>query len=386
MNVLRRASLWVTLAAGSILPGCQKEAAPKPPPPPPVAVVRPPPPAEPRASPLCAAPLNATPVETLQIGSRTAQRVGSTLRFEEKDADGQLVLGALGPINEDSGRNLVALRKYLQFFKTEKVDAVVVTGDSGEVAEAIARVLTELGSLGVPVLTIAGNRECSDVYVDGLALAKEKVPQLVNMHEYRVVSFPEGSLVSLPGYHDPNFITCANGCRYFKSTVDEVIEAAKGAQNKPVVLVAHGPPHGEGSQALDFASSAGNVGDPEVNRALHEGAIPFGLFSNIKESGGRATDAAGSTLIPQGSPVSSLYLALGPADTTPWVMNDRSPSQGFAATLTLKEGQGRWKLFRAPPPNAADKAEAKKLDPEGRAPVPPSKRGVNAPAPGTKKP
>jgi CTP:molybdopterin cytidylyltransferase MocA len=60
---------------------------------------------------------------------RAATLAGARLTFSEADADGKLVLGVLGPINEDSGENMLALKKYLAFFAAEKVDAIVVTGD-----------------------------------------------------------------------------------------------------------------------------------------------------------------------------------------------------------------------------------------------------------------
>ena len=100
-----------------------------------------------------------------------------------------------------------------------------------------------------------------------------------------MVEFPELTLVSLPGYHDPNYITCKTGCQYLKSTVAEVVRVAKESK-VPVTLVAHGPPHGNGNPA-HFAGAGGNVGDEAITRAIREGNIAFGLFSNImKPEGG----------------------------------------------------------------------------------------------------
>jgi Icc-related predicted phosphoesterase len=360
----------VLVACAIVLVGCKQQPpapkaeapAVKPPPPPPA------PPAEPRAAPECAAPIDLKPATNVKIGERDAVAEGYRLSFSAPDADGQLKLGVLGPINEDSGPNMLVLKKYLKFFGEEKVDALVVTGDVGEVADGIARVLKALAATKLPVFVIAGNRECRGEYADGVQAAQKDFSNIVNMNEVRAVAFPEATLVSLPGYHDPNYITCANGCRYFKTTVDEVIRVAKEAKG-PVVLVGHGPPRGEGSQALDYASAGGNVGDPEVRRALEEGKIAFGTFSNIKEAGARATDLAG-TQIKQDAFSKALYLNPGPADTVGWEMNDGSKSSGLAAVLTLKGDEAAWKLYRAKPMTNQEKAQAKALAPPPRTEIP----------------
>jgi hypothetical protein len=181
-----------------------------------------------------------------------------------------------------------------------------------------------------------------------------------------MVEFPEATLVSLPGYHDPNFMSCATGCRYYKSTLDEVVRVAKEAKS-PVVVVSHGPPHGEFSQALDFASSGGNVGDPQINAAIKDASTHFGFFSNIKEAGARATDLSGTSLIKQDVLSKELYLNPGPADSYPWEMNDGTKCVGMAAVVTIKGDEAKWKHYRAKPLTAAEKATAKTLDPPPRA-------------------
>lgn len=339
-----------------------KPAEPVKPPPPPA----PPPPAEERAERECAAPLDPGPETAVTVAGKAAKSQGFRLSFADKDADGQLVLGVLGPVNEDSGMNMLALKKYLKYFQDEKADAILVTGDVGEVADGIARVLKAAAEAKLPVLVLPGNRECRAEYTDGVNAAKKDSQAVVNLAEHRVVEFDGLTLVSLPGYHDPNYINCATGCRYFKSTVEDVIKAAKDAKT-PVMLVSHGPPRGNSKLALDAATPGENVGDPEINRAIQQGNIAFGVFSNIKEAGGRATtDAAGSSLIKEGAASKSLFLAAGPADTVPWEMNDGTRSLGMASVVVIKGGEASFKNFRAKAPTAAEKAEAKKLDPQPR--------------------
>lgn len=368
-----RLSKAVVLVSALAFTGCpeKKTEAPKPPPEPPkvaVPAVLPavaPPPTE-RAEKECAAPIDPGPTTDIKIGERAAKLSGAHLAFTDKDADGELTLGVVGPVNEDSGENMLALKRYVKFFQDEKVDAIVVTGDVGDIAAGITRVLKELASAKVPVLVLAGNQECRAEFTDGVTTAQKDATNVVNMNAVRVVQFPELTLVSLPGYHDANYVKCSTGCRYFQTTVDEVVREAKESK-VPVALVAHGPPHGSGNQALDFAGAAGNVGDEAIAKAIAEAKISFAFASNIKEAGGRATsDAAGTTLVKEATASKSLFINPGPADTFGWEMNDGTKSVGMAAVFKLKGADAQWKSFRMKPLTAGEKAEAKKLAPPAR--------------------
>jgi Icc-related predicted phosphoesterase len=318
---------------------------------------------EPMADAECAAPIAEGPPKAVLVGTRAATLTGTRLTFAGAGT-GKLVLGVLGPINEDSGQNMLALKKYVAFFAAEKVDALVVTGDVGEQPGGIARVLKVLGATGLPVLVTIGNGECRADFTEGVEAAKAAFPNIINLTQVREVVFPELTLLSLPGYHDPAYIKCKSGCQYVKSTVNDVVRAAKRATT-PVGLISHGPPRGAGALALDYANAGGNVGDQAITEALSEGKISFGFFSNIKEAGGRAVkEPAGTTLIKEGEASATLFLNPGPADSTQgWDMNDGSRSLGNAAVFTLQGGQGSWKGLRLKPLSAAEKAEAKALSP-----------------------
>lgn len=332
----------------------------------------------------CAAPLDASPAAEVKLGHRTAVSTGYKLTFKDKDADGQLVLGVLGPINEDSGQNILALRRYRKFFEDQKADAIVITGDVPEVPEGIARALGELAESGLPVFVVIGNRDCQPDFTQGLKLAQQRYPNIINLNTVRAVEFPEATLVSLPGYHDPNFIQCATGCRYNRDVLEEVVKLAREAKG-PVVLVSHGPPKGGGSQSIDYAHIGGNVGDPEINRVMKEGNIAFGLFSNIKEAGARATDMDGTTLMPEGTPKSELLLNPGPANSARQDMNDHTKGYGFAAVLAIQGKEASWKLYRAKPLTPDERKEARALDPKPEADDEGPARGEK-PAPKAKPP
>src|SRR5947207_3018452 len=129
----------------------------------------------------CAAHLTTTAPQEVKIGDRAATSTGSRLSFKDAAPGGKLVLGVLGPINEDSGQNLFVLKRYLQFFKDQGVQAVVVSGDTGEVAAGIERALSAVAESGVPVLAVAGNRECGGDFKKGMARAQKTHSNLVNL-------------------------------------------------------------------------------------------------------------------------------------------------------------------------------------------------------------
>lgn len=297
----------------------------------------------------------------ITVGGKKAELNGYRLTFKEKDEDDTVTFGVLGNINEDSGENLVNLKKYVEFFKAEKAEAILVTGDTGESKESIARALEPLAETGLPVFVIAGNRECRADYTAALGDLEKTHPNVVNMNRIRFVDFDDADLISLPGYHDRRYMHCDTGCQYFKQDVDALEGLAKEA-TESVVLVAHGPPKGAARTAID-TTEGGNVGDAELNALLTRAGISFGVFSNIKEGGGRATDLDGQNLIKEGALADALYLNPGPADAVHWPMNDGTSSVGMAATLTVTGKQASYKVFRAPALNDAEKAEAAKLAP-----------------------
>jgi Icc-related predicted phosphoesterase len=324
------------------------------------------PPAVPKPSPLraereCAAAIDPGPTSAIQIGVRNATLSGAHLTFSESDADGALTLGLLGPVNEDSGENLLALKRYLKFFEKEQVDAVLLTGDVGDTSAGIARVVEEVAAFKVPVLVLAGNQECRAEFTDGVAEAQKRFTNVVNLNAVRVVEFPELALFSLPGYHDKEYLKCPTGCLYFPSTLEEIAREA-ATIDKPKALVSHGPPRGNGHLAHDYAGAAGNVGDEAIPKLMSDAKVSFGFASNIKEAGGRATsDAQGTVLVKENTPSQTLFINPGPADTFGWEMNDGTKSVGMAAVFRLKGGQATWKSFRMKPLTSAEKAEAKKL-------------------------
>lgn len=296
----------------------------------------------------CGARIDGGERRSVRLGTRAATQEGARLTFDEPEEDGRLVLGVLGPINEDSPANLDALRRYLAFFDEAKADAILVTGDVAEAPERIARVLSELARGGLPVLVVLGNTESRGDFAEGVQEAQRSYPNIVDLTRIRTVQFRQLALVSLPGYHDAAFVRTKTSCLYSPDMVAEIVQEAK-RRTTPVALVAHGPPRGQGVEGLDWARTV-NAGDAALATAIASAGIRYGFFSNIKEAGGRASaEPSGLRPLGEAMPSPTLFLNPGPADTTPWELNDGRRSYGMAALFALEGGQASFRLLRLPP-------------------------------------
>lgn len=291
----------------------------------------------------CVGPITAEgEAKEIKVGEQTWELKGSTLTL--KGEAKQLKLGALTDIKENSAENLQNLEAFIKWFKEQQVDAVVVAGDTGLNREQIAGSLKPLAQLGVPVFNIIGNREGRADYVAAMQEVAAS-GNVFNLNQIRRVDTPVVDIVSMPGYFNANYIHATDGCAYGPQQVEALGEAVKAA-NSPVLLVSHGGPLQTGEQALDRTAEGEHVGDPALTALIQKHNIPFGIFGNIHEAGGRATDLAGSTLLPQKAPQDTLYLNPGPADGVRWTMNDDSVSLGMAAILTVADGKASYEIYR----------------------------------------
>lgn len=329
-----------------------------------------------RSDPECLGPIDTAVPRSVTIGARTLEVNGYLAKVTSAaDADDTATLGVLANVNEASGENLVNLGKYLAFFKENGVELILVAGDSGDDEAAISAVVKAIADAGLPTLVISGNREAKNDYVDSMnALEKDK-PNVLNGNRVRHLDWDDVDVVTLPGYHDPRYIHAeSNGCQYFKEDVEKLGKLAGGLAGDPKLLLAHGGPNGTLPTALDVIADKSNVGDPAINALLTDGKLSFGVFPNIKESGGRAVaDIAQLKPLAEGTLSDALYLNPGSADSLGWTMNDGSTAQGMATVITVKGKQASYKLFKAPALSEADKAAAAKLAPPAPAPAPEAK-------------
>lgn len=375
MRLLTRSSFAAScLALAVSLPACKSEtpAAPTPPAPAPVPPAAPPAPVQEltasesgQSQPDCIAPFTTTgETREFDLGKLKAKVTGSVLEVVSLDEDKAVTFGLVANLKEPTGENLFNVERYLEFFTSEKIDAVLVAGDTGDAenTEASVKVLLEpFAKTGLPTFVIPGSRESRAGFSAALTALSTQYPNVVNMSQVRLVKFDDASIVSLPGYYDARYITASDeGCQYFKEDVDALAEIVKAAP-APVVLLSHAEFRGEGRQALD-AFPDGNAGDANLTAFLKANPVPFGVFANIHEAGGRASDLSG-TLAKQGVAQKSLFVNVGLGDSTPWKLNDGTWSYGMVATMKVDGDVASYKSFRAPQLTDDERTKARALEP-----------------------
>ena len=292
----------------------------------------------------------AGPAAKYEIGGRTFEQTGAKLQETSTDPDDQTVIGVLADIKEDTPENLKNILAILEFFKAEKAEAIIVNGDLGETEAQTTNVLQPIAAAGLPTFVIIGNREKKSDFNNAVKAIAEKSKNVFNLNFVRLVVLDDVAFVSLPGYFNKDYIHVESGCNYKPSDAEALPPIIKAAGDKTVVMVSHGPPKQDGPDALDRTLEQVNVGDPALARVLQETGVKFGVFSNIHEAGGRATDLAGSKLVGEGKMSAELYLNPGPTDAVRWQMNDRTESHGMAAVLTVKGKQAQFKIHRMAAP------------------------------------
>lgn len=282
---------------------------------------------------------------SIEASGRTFSRTGTKLVESSTDEDNKAVLGVLANIKEDTPQNLKNVEAALAYFKDKGVDTIVVVGDLGETQSQIENGMKAVAATGLPVFTIIGNREKKSDYAAALKALSAAHSNVVDLNQVRLAQLDDVALVSIPGYYDKAYIHAEEGCQYFPADLENTKLAISAAAGKPVVLVSHGPPKQEGSEALDRTLEDANVGDANLSKLIEEAGVKFGLFSNIQEAGGRATDASGKTLINPNTAMEALFVNPGAIDAVSWEMNNGSRSVGMATVVTLDGGKASYEVF-----------------------------------------
>lgn len=262
---------------------------------------------------------------------------------------GDLRLGVLGALKDASPGTQKNVQSAARRFQKEKVDFVVANGDLGEDRE-LFDVFELLGrSFQVPVVVFAGNIEWTAAFTEAFEKARAKYPHLINGNWTRHLDLGGIHIVTLPGWSNRRFMQ-SGACRYGESDIEDLRGMVKPLveSGEHVVLLTHGPPRGDGPEALDMTHDAGNVGDEALRALIDELPISFGIFSHILESGGRmGSDVAGNG--PLKTPVSEsqkrLYLNVGSASAFAWEMLDKRRSEGMAAVFRLRDGKATARIF-----------------------------------------
>ncbi len=292
-------------------------------------------------------------VKKIQAGDTVWEVRGPQMRAVSGGPDAELRIGVVADIKEATPENLDNLKKLAAQFKARGVNLVVVVGDIGDGDHDIANALVALAASGAPTGAVIGNRESVDSFDKGLELAMAKSPLVFSLNTVRRVDTAVADLISLPGYYSPEYLHSDGGCLYDEGDLRD-IAVLNNQADSPVVLVSHGGPLQTGDEAIDLSAQQQHTGDPALARVLSQLSIPFGIFANIHEAGGRATDLNGTVVLAQKSASKALYLNPGPADAVRWVMNDGTESTGMGALLSVSGGKASYEILRlAAIPNKA---------------------------------
>jgi Icc-related predicted phosphoesterase len=302
----------------------------------------------------CAGPFDkmARP-QTLEIGAGAFKITldGYTARIDRAGGApvaGEVRLGVLSSIKDFEEETKQNLDQFLSFFKANKVELILVGGDTAFGETEVTDVFSHLAKSGLPVLGVAGNAESRSGFNRALKDTWAEHKNVINMGLVRRVDFPGVDVISLPGYYDKKFVHQTGACVYKPEDAEGLATLAKEAGEDPVVLLTHGPPKQDGKGAVDYVPGVGNVGDPQITEVLKKAGIPFGIFGHIMEAGGRGTDLSGKKEVKPGTFAAQLYLNPGPANSLPWRMNFGADSFGMAAVLTVKGKQAKFEILRAP--------------------------------------
>ncbi len=283
--------------------------------------------------------------KAMTVGGKKYTQEGNKLSLVDKDEDDEFTFGVLANIKTDLQPTFQGLDKMYAWFTQNKVDAVLVGGDTGEQYDDLKRILEFIGKKGLLTFVVVGNREKADDFDKAFGELSKTYPNLVNGNKIRHFAADDVDLLTLPGYYDANFMHNKPGCVYTEKELAKLAALRKTAGNA-LVLLGHASPKGAGKTSIDFAAEGGNVGDAKLTGFLKSNNVPFGVFSNIQEAGGKAVGADLQTVVAEGTLADKLYLNPGAADSDPWQMNDGKVSKGMAAVLKIKGGKASYNVFR----------------------------------------
>ncbi len=281
---------------------------------------------------------------TLKLGGKTYQHTGSELRITNPDADHNVNIGVITAIKDTAPGTKANIKEALHWFKSAGVDWVIVNGDLALEEFDLEEVMELLGRSKLPTLLLIGNSESRGSWARTYRSRALKYPNLINGVWVRRIIADDVEFWTLPGYHDKAFVRQGAGCVYKPSDLEEMSATFKASGKGPIVLVSHGPPRGEGAQAIDLIYDKKNVGDANINTLIEEAQIPFGLFGHILEAGGRAVGKNMRTRVAQNTWTSHLYLNAGSLSGDPWKLLDGKLVHGMAILVSIKQNEAKYEV------------------------------------------
>lgn len=194
---------------------------------------------------------------------------------------GRLRIGAVADSNGNAAATMANLSRFARLFADEHVDLVAALGDLGEREREIAAVLLALSPARAPLLALPGERESENEFHAAVKLARKSGVEVVDLVDNRLIDTGEIDIVSIPGYPFSD-----HGYRYSAGDLERA--RAAGGRWRPLLLLAHTPPKGNGAQAIDWATGEVNAGDPGMLDLLNAIYPNAALFAHVDEAGGRA--------------------------------------------------------------------------------------------------
>lgn len=285
------------------------------------------------------------PIE-ISVGRHRYRLLGHRLVQVDKDRDRVLRIGVVSATKDERKETLQALDRMFRWLRRKRMDVLVVNGDiATHDFNMEEKLLPKLASAGVLVIAHVGNTESCGQFNFAAEKVFETHKNFINGNWVRKIELDDGTILTLPGYHDRRFVHSGGAAHYDKDDLIDLkhmLQETKG----PKVLVAHGPPKQRGRRALDLATGAGNVGDPEITKLLRLSRTRFGIFGHILEAGGRGTDLSGRRKRRPKRWHRSLYVNAGTANPDPWVMLDGKTGYGMALFFEIKRNKARYEVLR----------------------------------------
>ena len=285
---------------------------------------------------------------TLTLSGKKYRHNGYQLIIDAKgrDADKRVVIGILSAIKDATPATRANVEESIAWFKKQKVEWLVANGDLALEEFDLVEVVDMLGKSGFPVLVTLGNSESVGSWARTYKEKASTYPNLINGVWVRQIIADDVEFWTMPGYHDKRFVHQGAGCRYDEEDIRALRNGIDPEGSAPVALVSHGPPEGEGKDALDWILDKKNVGDSLINQVIDKENISVGLFGHILEAGGAAVAKDMKTAVKEGKKSKTLYVNAGSASGDPWGMNDGGTSYGMAMIVTIDRGQASYRIKR----------------------------------------
>ncbi|MDJ0761408.1 MAG: hypothetical protein QNJ97_00345 [Myxococcota bacterium] len=293
----------------------------------------------------CAEPLDDGREETFSLPPLVIQRSGYDVAIREIKRS-LVVLGLLAGISQPIKATLENLDFFLEQFKGAGVQAILVAGGVGTLSTEVVPILDRLATAPVPILLVPGASENFDVFRRAIRQKRKTSPQLLDMTRVRRVRIGNHTIVSLPGYYRPYYLTAGErGCAY---DIDDIEKTAslfeKGRIN---VVLSPTPPRGQGERAVDRSRVGVNIGCPDLPHMLKASGVRFGLFGYAVESGGHATLDDGETAVAPGVWRDGLFVQAGASEAVPITLVGQGRSVGMAQIVELSGARARYRTILA---------------------------------------